>query len=146
VAGTRLEPMQLSDMPYATHEFLRSTRLGILVHAGEPWPNAVPVWYEWTGSEIVMFSRGGRPKNQRLTDDPRASFLVTAETSEPVYWVVIEGMATIDDDAAELAERMCDKYCDLATEDGRTLKADIMAARHEAVRIRISADRVRHFG
>lgn len=138
--------MHLNYMPTASHEFLRQTRLGTLVHAGEPWPNAVPVWYEWTGTEIVFFSRGGRPKNQRLADDPKASFLVTAEVAEPVYWVVIEGTATVDDDAADLAERLCDKYCDLETDSGRDLKADIMGARHEAVRIRISADRVRHFG
>ena len=138
--------MHLRDMQESTHEFLRKTRLGTLVHAGEPWPNAVPVWYEWTGSEIVMFSRGDRPKNTYLAGEPRASFLVAAETAEPVYWVVIEGTATIDGDAAGLVERLCDKYCDLDTESGRELKADIMAARHEAVRIRISADRVRQFG
>jgi len=138
--------MQLHEVPQAVHDFLTQTRIGTFVHGGEPWPNAVPVWYEWTGTEIALFSRGGRPKIQHLREDPLASLLVSAEVAEDPRWVVVEGTATVDDDAADLAERLCDRYCDQDTAAGRALRADIMNVRADAVRIRISAERVRHFG
>ncbi len=137
--------MQLTDMPATADEFLRQTRIGTLVHAAEPWPNAVPVWYEWTGTEVLLFTRGDRPKVRRLREDPRVSLAVSAEVAEVPYWVAIEGTATLDGDAGALVERLCDKYCDLEAESGRALKADIMSVADSAVMVRISADRVRHF-
>ena len=56
--------MYLADMPHAAHHFLSQTRIGHLVTNAEPWPKAMAVWYNWTGTEIEFFSRVSRPMNK----------------------------------------------------------------------------------
>ena len=66
---------------------------------------------------------------------------MSAEVAEPVYWVRIEGVATLHDDAAELVERLCGRYLDLADPAHRQLDADIRAMRHETIRVRVEPER-----
>ena len=50
------------------------------------------------------------------------------------------------DDAAELVERLCDRYLDLADPAHRQLDADIRGMRHEAIRVRVEPERFFHAG
>lgn len=136
----------LADIPPEADEFLAETRLGVLVRPAEPWPVAVPVWFEWTGSEIAFFSRETRPKNDALRSNPRVSFLVSAELHEPVYWVAVDGTATVHDTGgAELMERLFPRYFDTSAPEIAATFDEWKAIRTTFVRITITPDRIRHF-
>ena len=137
--------MRIDDLPAAAHDFLRGARLATIVRHGDPYPHAVPVWFDWNGSAIEFFSRPDRPKVKRLVTDPRVSVLVSAEVAEPVYWVRIDGEAEIDDDAAELVARLCDRYLEAGEPAHDALRADLMANAGDCVRITIRPRRFHHF-
>lgn len=137
--------MRIDALPAAAHDFLRGARLATIVRHGEPYPHAVPVWFDWTGSTIEFFSRPDRPKVNRLTDDPRVSVLVSAEVAEPVYWVRIDGDAEIDDEAGALVARLCDRYLEAGHPAHDALRADLMANAAECVRVTIRPRRFHHF-
>ena len=64
-------------------EFLRETRIGVLcTNDLDGSPNGVPVWFEWDGERIRMFSHASHKKIARLEHDPRASLLVAREVGE----------------------------------------------------------------
>ena len=137
--------MKLEDLPQSAHDFLAETRFGTLVTNADPWPHAVPVWYEWTGTVIEMFSKRERPKNRRLRDDPRCSFVVSSEVAEPVYWVAIDGEATVTPDGAELAYAFAPRYWDLSDPELAATFAEWQATPERFERITITPHRVRHF-
>lgn len=96
--------------------FLAEPRLAILMtnRTGDA-PVGVPVWFEWTGSEVLMFSARGVPKLQRIEADPNVSVLVTNRVGEPEAWVRFEGQMEIcvDEDPWPLVERMAPRYWDV---------------------------------
>ncbi len=117
----------------------------MIAETATPAPHAVPVWFDWDGEAIEFFTRPNRPKVARLQAAPEITVLVSAEVAEPVYWVRVEGVATLHDDAAELVERLCDRYLDLADPAHRQLDADIRGMRHKAIRVRVEPERFFHF-
>jgi len=137
--------MRLDSLTPEADAFLRGTRLATIVTHREPYPHAVPVWFDWTGQALEFYTRPDRPKVARLTSDPRVSALVSAEVDEPVYWVRVEGEATISDDAADLVERLCDRYLDLTDPGGAAFKAEMLAMADTCKRVTIRPDRLWHF-
>lgn len=137
--------MRMPEMTPAADEFLRGTRLAVIVEAGDPVPHAVPVWYRWDGEAIEFFTRRTRPKVERLRAQPAVAVLVSAEVAEPVYWVRIEGTAELSDDAAELVHELCDRYLDSADAGHRALGDELRAMADEAVRVRVVPERIFHF-
>lgn len=137
--------MRIERLPPFAHEFLRGTRLAVIAETGEAAPHAVPVWFDWDGEAIEFFTRPDRPKVARLQDAPEITVLVSAEVAEPVYWVRIEGVATLHDDAAELVERLCERYLDLADPSHRQLDTNIRGMRRQAIRVRVEPERFFHF-
>lgn len=131
-------------MPEYAHEFLRSARIGTVVRGGDPWPNAVPVWYHWTGEVIEFFTQPGRPKVRHIAQDPNLAMVVSANADEPPYWVAVEGTAVLSNDGSELVEKMCDRYLD-DSKGSRSLRESLMAGREQVVKVTIVPDRVRHF-
>ncbi len=105
--------------------FLAVPRLGILsTLADDGAPVAVPVWFEWDGRSVRMFSSATSAKLRRLARDPRASLLVTNAVGEPEAWVAFDGAVTVRSDGAiELAERLAACYWDLADGGRRTTLA-----------------------
>lgn len=95
--------------------FLSETRLGILTMLNEQGAAlAVPVWFEWDGSAVRMFSFKRAPKVRRLRATPRASLLVVNHVGEPEAWVAFDGDVAISDEGAmALAERLAPRYWDL---------------------------------
>ena len=124
--------MRIDDLPAAAHAFLRHPRLATIIRHGDPYPHAVPVWFEWNGSTIEFFSRPDRPKVARLMADPRV-------------WVRIEGDARIDDDAGELGARMCSRYLEPGNPAHDALRADLLANAEDCVRVTIRPQHVHHF-
>jgi hypothetical protein len=67
-----------------------------------------------------MFTSGLSPKVRRLEKDPRASLLVARPAGEPEEWVAIDGTIEIHEKGAlQLAERLAERYWDLADEGHR---------------------------
>ena len=77
-------------------------------------PISVPVWFDWDGECVSMFSAVTSAKLTRITGDPRVHVLVANEVDEPEYWVSFEGAAQIEEAGGfELAERLTGRYWDL---------------------------------
>ena len=93
-------------------EFLSERRIGVLcTNDLDGSPNGVPVWFEWDGERILMFSSASHKKIARLENDPRASLLVAREVGEPEAWVAVDGVVAIaEDGVVPLMERLAVRY------------------------------------
>jgi PPOX class probable F420-dependent enzyme len=119
--------------PAERDAFLATPRLGILStlrHDGSPV--AVPVWFEWDGSAVRVFSSVTSGKVQRIERDPRASLVAVNDLDEPEAWVAFGGRVSISPDGAfVLAERLAYRYWDMtADEHKNSLETWRMAAEH----------------
>ena len=106
--------------------FLSEPRYGILtLLRTDGSPIAVPVWFDWTGEVVRMFTSVVSAKMKRLRADPRASLLVANHLSEHEAWVAFDGVVSIHEDGGiELAERLAPRYWDLSDPDRqRTLES-----------------------
>ncbi len=92
--------------------FLAKPRYGILNFLrADGSPIAVPVWFDWTGEAVRIFSSVISPKLKRLQADPRASLLVVNDIFEPEAWVAFDGAASIHEDGgSELVEQLASRY------------------------------------
>jgi PPOX class probable F420-dependent enzyme len=101
--------------------FLAEPRYGILSMLRQDGsPVAVPVWFEWDGKSVRMFSSRLSPKIERLQRDPRASLLVTNRLEEPEAWVAFDGEVELREEGGlDVAERMAPRYWDLSDEHRR---------------------------
>ena len=73
----------------------------------------VPVWFDWDGEIVRIFSMATAPKIDRIKEDPRISVLVTNDLDEPPSWVRFDGIASLDFDT-----------------DARPLAIDVLAPRY----------------
>ena len=92
--------------------FLRETRIGTLCTLNEDGsPNALPLWFEWDGATLRMFSSRDAGKVRRLRRDPRASLTVAVPVGAPEAWVTVEGTVSIlDEGGKELGLRLARVY------------------------------------
>ena len=92
--------------------FLREIRIGTLCtinHDGSP--NALPLWYEWDGEKLRMFSSEDTGKVLRLRNDPRACLSVEDPVGHLEAWVTVEGtVAILDKGGKELALKLAGIY------------------------------------
>ncbi len=95
--------------------FLAVTRYGILsTLRSDGSPIAIPVWFDWDGSSVKMFTTVASPKLRRLANDARASVLVTNHIDEKEKWVAFDGTVAVSDEGGfELAEKLAQRYWDL---------------------------------
>lgn len=69
-----------------------------------------PVWHEWRDGGFHVWTGADDVKARHLRRDPRASILV-AESQFPLRGVEVRCVARIvDEDAAEIAERIASRY------------------------------------
>jgi len=96
--------------------FLAEPRYGILnTLRSDGLPIGVPVWFEWDGETIRMFTSVVAPKVKRVQANPRASLLVVNHPTEPESWVSFDGeVAMRDGGGLELAEKLAHRYWDLS--------------------------------
>jgi PPOX class probable F420-dependent enzyme len=92
--------------------FLREIRIGTLCTLNEDGsPNAVPLWYDWDGQILRMFSSRDTGKVRRLTEDPRACFSVEDPVGVAEAWVTVEGTIEIlDKGGKDLALKLAGIY------------------------------------
>ncbi len=137
---------QMSESERST--FLGATRQGIFLTTDpDGTARGVPVWFDWDGDCVRIFSDATAAKVARIQRDPRASLLVTNEVGEPPMWVRFDGRAEVDpdDDAKALAvDVLAPRYWDL----DRPEYADVVAHWREApddalVVIRLRPERIR---
>ena len=99
--------------------FLAEPRLAMLLYHGPgPSPLGVPVWFDWDGNAVLMFSARTSPKIEALKRNPNVSVLVTNRVGEPEGWVAFDGEAVIGEFAADewtaLIDRVAPRYWDLS--------------------------------
>ncbi len=92
--------------------FLRETRIATLVTLNEDdSPNALPLWYDWDGERLRMFSQSDTGKVRRLTRDPRACVSVADPVGALEAWVTVEGRVEMKEEGGrELALRLAERY------------------------------------
>lgn len=132
-----------------TDELLRETRIGVLcTNDLDGAPNGVPVWFEWDGERIRMFSLASHKKIARLENDPRASLLVAREVGEPETWVAVDGVVSITEEGVvPLMERLAARDEDAAVAKAHAEVVDLW--RRAAAELRlltIVPDEIRSYG
>ena len=107
-------------MPQMTSEerdrFLAEPRYGILTTVSSTGaPISVPVWIDWNGENIRMFSNVAAPKMKRLRANPAASLLVINHVGDSEAWVAFDGPVSIQESGGlELAEKLAARYWNLS--------------------------------
>jgi PPOX class probable F420-dependent enzyme len=125
--------------------FLAVPRLGMFsTLAADGAPVTVPVWFEWDGTAVRLFSGAATGKVRRIERDPRASLLVANSIGEPEAWVAFNGDVTVvAEGAIELAERLAERYWDLTVEQHRTELASWRAAAAHLRVLQLTPRRIR---
>lgn len=97
-------------------KFLAKTRYGYLTTlASDGSPRSVPVWFDWDGQAVRIFTGIDTPKVKRIKRDPRVTLLVSNDISEYEAWISFDGTAKVRlDGAIELVEKLAAKYWDLS--------------------------------
>lgn len=96
--------------------FLAEPRYGILnTIRSDGLPIGVPVWFDWDGEIVRMFTSVVSPKMKRLQRDPRASLVVVNHLTEHESWVSFDGSVAIREEGGfELGEELASRYWDLS--------------------------------
>ena len=104
--------------------FLAEPRYGILNGLRtDGTPIAVPVWFDWSGESVRMFTSVISPKVKRLQADPRATLLVVNNIDEHEAWVAFDGLVSIHEKGGlELAEQLSSRFWDLSDPRQRALE------------------------
>lgn len=125
--------------------FLRETRIAKLATLNKDGsPNVVPVWFEWTGSEALVFTSESSAKVGRIRRDPRVTLSVEEPVGVPEAWVSIEGAAAIEPGGFALAERLAPRY--YTPERASAALESWGEQREQWVLLRITPRRVRSSG
>ena len=92
--------------------FLREIRIGTLCTLNANGsPNALPLWYEWDGKKLRMFSSRASGKVRRLSKDPRGCLSVEDPVGAMEAWVTVEGNVEILDQGGKaLALKLAGLY------------------------------------
>ena len=135
--------------PFANNKeqeaFFKKPRLAILMtnRAGEA-PMGVPVWFEWTGEDVLMFAATDSPEVRRLRADPHVSVLVTNHIGEAEAWVAFDGVVdVVIGGASELIGRMGPRYWDLSDPEKQEMLAMWMAAGDAISLLRVKPTSIR---
>jgi PPOX class probable F420-dependent enzyme len=128
--------------------FLSRTRQGVwLTTNSDGDARGVPVWFDWDGTDVRVFSDARAVKVARLRDDPRVSMLVANDLLEPPMWVRFDGHAEIDADVDAkvfATEVLAPRYWDLdAPEYAGVVEQWRQAPGDALVVIRLRPERVR---
>ena len=93
-------------------DFLNTIRIGTLCSLNaDGSPNALPLWYDWDGETIRMFTTRDTAKVRRLAEDSRACLSVAETVGVAEAWVTVEGrVAILDEGGLELACRLATLY------------------------------------
>ncbi len=98
-------------------------------------PHVVPVWFDWDGRTLLIFSQPGNQKVKNLRHDPRVTLHLEAAPDGSDI-VILEGMAELlDKPAAEVAPATyTEKYAALLPGIGHTPES-MLATYSQAIRV-----------
>jgi PPOX class probable F420-dependent enzyme len=86
--------LALLDDPVA-QELLRSTNLAKLAYVWtDGTPRVVPIWFAWTGKEIVLGTPPTAPKVKALRANPRVSVTIDSATNQD-HVLLMRGTAAV---------------------------------------------------
>jgi PPOX class probable F420-dependent enzyme len=92
-------------------EFLAHPHIATLVTLREDGsPGAAPLWFEWDGTKVLLFSPWRTAKVQRLMAEPRCAVSITAPSGQAPAWVTVEGLASVSAGGIQLARRLVSRY------------------------------------
>jgi nitroimidazol reductase NimA-like FMN-containing flavoprotein (pyridoxamine 5'-phosphate oxidase superfamily) len=109
------------NTPAGLEAFLARPRLGTLILSRtDGTPVGIPIWFEWTGKVVRMFSYAASAKIGWLRGNPAASLVVANHIGEEEAWVAFDGQVTVSDSGGiDLAARLAPRYWDLTEERNR---------------------------
>ena len=106
--------------------------------AGQPQPS--PIWFEWDGSSILVYSKPDTPKLRNIAANPRVSLHLDGNGAGGDI-VIVSGTAELSDDpAADAVDGYIAKYRPLIERNGWT--PAVFAADY-SVALRIDPTRLR---
>ena len=131
----------------ARDEFLAKTRYGNLTMLrSDGSPISVPVWFEWDGHTVSIFTESKASKVKRIKHDPRVTLLITNELSEHEAWLSFDGSASIRKEGGfELAERLAGKYWDLSDPERKQTLESWRSTADDFYLIEFVPDRIRSY-
>jgi PPOX class probable F420-dependent enzyme len=122
--------------------FLRQPRIATLVTLTPAGPTAVPIWYEWDGVAVRMFTDRSSAKVRHIERDARVCLSVAEPAGVPEAWVTIEGEAAVEPVGGyELASRLAPRY--YTPDKAAAALAAWQARADEWVVLRITPRRIR---
>jgi PPOX class probable F420-dependent enzyme len=105
---------------------------------GQPQPS--PVWFEWDGSSLLLYSKPDTPKLRNIAANPRVSLHLDGD-GDGGDIVIVSGTARVGDDPpADAVASYVEKYRDRMARNGWS-PADF--ARDYSVPLRIEPTRLR---
>lgn len=124
-------------------ELLRSTipaRLAYTWHDGTP--RVIPIWFHWTGAEILLGAPPNSPKMKVLADHPTVS--LTIDTNEwPCKVLMIRGTASVTVENEPFPEWLLTAQRYIGEEGGRDMLALVRQTFSGWARISIRPEEVR---
>ncbi len=104
----------MSDTNTKIDNLLNQTMIGFLSTLNQDGsPNTMPLWYEWDGQSVLMFSGADTAKIRRLRRDPRAALCIAEGVGVMEAWVSVEGTVECIDDlqrTRDFACRLAERY------------------------------------
>ena len=96
----------------AIQDFVARPRLGYLTTLKQDGsPSTFPMWVEWDGSVLRMFTSRDMLKLKRIERDPRINVTIGNDNDEKIQWVCFEGSVKVIAGAGkDLALRLADLY------------------------------------
>jgi nitroimidazol reductase NimA-like FMN-containing flavoprotein (pyridoxamine 5'-phosphate oxidase superfamily) len=89
--------VQLLEDPIA-QELLQSRQLARLAYTwSDGTPRVVPLWFHWTGADIVFGSPPRAPKLRVLAERPEVAVTIDDSTSWPYRALLVRGRARVED-------------------------------------------------
>ena len=106
--------------PEFQDKFLSQAHYGILTTLKKDGsPISEPVWFDWDGKAVRIFTGVKSAKIKRIRRDARVTFLVANHPDEEDACVAFDGLAEIHPGDAELLERISAKYWDMSDPERR---------------------------
>lgn len=133
------DPMLLHDS--FAQRLLRSTipaRLAYVWHDGTP--RVVPIWFHWTGEEIVMAGPPDAPKVAALRANPRVALTIDEAGSWPYGVLLLRGDARIETGAGVAPEYAAAAERYFGPEQGRAWVANMGQLSDTQARIAVRPD------
>ncbi len=126
--------MALIKATAVDESFMARPRIGTFISSRDSQaPFGVPVWFDWNGSQIQLFSARDAYKIHCLQAGRAMTLLAHNLPDEPERWFSFEGRPEIRDDGAfELAERLAARYWDL-TQPGHLKMLETWQAHRDAL-------------